>query len=60
MLQSLLRAAAALLDADATALIARDGRILPRDDPARSIGLAEAAARSRTDFVSAVAATAIY
>ena len=58
VLQSLFREAAPLLDADPAALFAHEGRIGVRDDPARSIALAQAAARSRTDFVSAVASRA--
>jgi xanthine dehydrogenase YagR molybdenum-binding subunit len=37
-------------------LIARDGRILVRDDPSRSMGFTQAASRLRTDRISAVAA----
>ena len=56
MLQSLFREAALALNAAAEDLIARDGRILVRDDPSRSMSFGEAAARLRTDRISAVAA----
>ena len=58
VLQSLVRDAAALLGVDAAVLIAHDGRIGVRDDPARSLGLPEIAAHLRTDFISAVASRA--
>ncbi len=56
VLQSLLREAALALNAAPGDLIARDGRILVRDEPGRSMGFGEAAARLRTDRISAVAA----
>jgi len=55
-LQSLLRQAAPTLHAAAEDLVARDGRILVRDDPSRSMTFREAAALLRTDRISAVAA----
>jgi xanthine dehydrogenase YagR molybdenum-binding subunit len=58
VLQLLYREAAPLLKAAAADLIAKDGKIAVRDDPTRSIGFAEAAARLRTDFASAVASRA--
>jgi xanthine dehydrogenase YagR molybdenum-binding subunit len=58
VLQSLYREAAPLLKAAPAELVAKDGKIAVRDDPARSIGFAEAAARLRTDFASAVASRA--
>ncbi len=58
VLQSLYREAAPLLKAAAAELVAKDGKITVRDDPARSISFAEAAARLRTDFASAVASRA--
>jgi xanthine dehydrogenase YagR molybdenum-binding subunit len=58
VLQSLYREAAPLLKAAPAELLARDGRITVGGDPARSIEFAEAAARLRTDFASAVASRA--
>jgi xanthine dehydrogenase YagR molybdenum-binding subunit len=55
VLQSLLREAALALNAAAEDLIARDGRILVRDAPNRSMSFAAAAALLRTDRISAVA-----
>jgi xanthine dehydrogenase YagR molybdenum-binding subunit len=54
-LQPLLREAALALNAAPEDLIARDGRIVVRADPSRSMRFAEAAARLRTDRISAVA-----
>ena len=58
VLELLLREAASILQVSAADLVAGDGRIRVRDAPSRSIGFAEAAARSRTDFVSALASRA--
>ena len=55
VLQSLLREAALALNAAAEDLVARNGKILVRDDPSRGISFREAAARLRTDRISAVA-----
>lgn len=55
VLQSLFREAALALNAAPEQLIARDGRILVRDDPGRNMQFAAAAARLRTDRISAVA-----
>jgi xanthine dehydrogenase YagR molybdenum-binding subunit len=55
VLQSLLREAGLALNAAPEDLFARGGKILVRDDPSRGIGFAEAAARLRTDRISAVA-----
>ena len=55
VLQSLLREAGLALNAAAEDLVARNGRILVRDDPSRGISFREAAARLRTDRISAVA-----
>ncbi len=55
VLQILFREAALTLNVGADDLIARDGQILVRDDRNRSIGFREAAARLRTDQISAVA-----
>ena len=55
VLQSLFREAALALNAAADDLIARDGRILVRDEPSRGMSFREAAARLRTDRISAVA-----
>jgi xanthine dehydrogenase YagR molybdenum-binding subunit len=46
---------APLLNAAPEDLVARDGRILARDYPSRGMSFTEAAARSRTDRISAVA-----
>ena len=54
-LQSLYREAALALNAAPEDLIARDGRILVRNDPSRGMSFAEAAGRLRTDRISAVA-----
>ncbi len=56
VLQTLFREAALVLNAAPEDLIARDGRILARDAPSRSITFAEAAALLREDRISAVAA----
>ena len=55
VLQSLLREVALALNAAPEDIIARDGRILVRDDPSRGMTFAAAAARLRTDRISAVA-----
>jgi xanthine dehydrogenase YagR molybdenum-binding subunit len=55
VLQSLLREAALALNAAPEDLIARGGKILVRDDPSRGVSFREAAARLRTDRISAVA-----
>ena len=55
VLQSLLREAGLALNAAAEDLVARNGRILVRDDPSRGISFREAAARLRTDRISAIA-----
>ncbi len=55
VLQSLLREAGLALNAAPEDLVAREGRIFVRDDPSRSIGFRDAAARLRTDRISAVA-----
>jgi xanthine dehydrogenase YagR molybdenum-binding subunit len=55
VLQSLFHEAALALNAAPEDLIARDGRILVRTDRSRSMDFAEAAARLRTDRISAVA-----
>ncbi|HML13533.1 MAG TPA: xanthine dehydrogenase family protein molybdopterin-binding subunit [Xanthobacteraceae bacterium] len=55
VLQVLLREAALALNAAPQDLIARDGRIEVRDDPSRGIAFRAAAARLRTDRISAVA-----
>jgi xanthine dehydrogenase YagR molybdenum-binding subunit len=55
VLQSLFVEAALALNAAPEDLIARDGRILVRDEPGRGLGFAEAAALLRTDRISAVA-----
>ena len=56
VLQLLFREAALVLNVAAEDLVAREGRILVRDDPSRGMGFGEAATRLRTDRVSAVAA----
>ncbi len=53
--QQLFREAALALNAAAEDLIAREGRIVVRDDPSRGMSFAAAAARLRTDRISAVA-----
>jgi len=58
VLQVLFREAGSLLKAAPEELVARDGRIVVRGDPGRSIAFAEAAAHLRTDVVSAVASRA--
>jgi len=58
VLRSLLREAGLALNAASTDLIARDGKILVREDPSRSMRFADAAARLRTDRISAVASRA--
>ncbi len=55
VLQLLLREVALALNAAPEDLIARDGRILIRDDPSRGMPFADAAGRLRTDRISAVA-----
>ena len=55
VLQSLFREAGLALNAAAEDLVARDGRILVRDDPSRGMISRDAAARLRTDRISAVA-----
>jgi xanthine dehydrogenase YagR molybdenum-binding subunit len=55
VLQSLLHEAALALNAAPEDLVARDGRIVVRTDPSRSLDFTEAAARLRTDRISAVA-----
>src|ERR1035437_5776069 len=55
VLQLLFREAALALNAAPDDLVARDGRILVRADPSHSMNFAEAAARLRTDRISAVA-----
>jgi len=58
VLQALLREVAPALKASATELVARDGRIFVGTDANRSMTFAEAAARLRTDALSAVASRA--
>ena len=53
--QQLLREAALALNAGADDLVARDGRIFVRDEPSRGMSFRDAAARLRTDRISAVA-----
>lgn len=55
VLQTLLREVAPQLKARDEDLVARNGRIIVRDAPGRSISFAEAASRLRTDRISAVA-----
>jgi xanthine dehydrogenase YagR molybdenum-binding subunit len=55
VLQTLLREAAPALNVAAADLIARDGRIVVRDDAKRGMSFREAAARLRTERVSEVA-----
>jgi xanthine dehydrogenase YagR molybdenum-binding subunit len=55
VLQTLFDEAALALKVAPDQLIAREGRIVVRSDPGRSLGFAEAAGRLRTDSVSAVA-----
>jgi xanthine dehydrogenase YagR molybdenum-binding subunit len=55
VLQTLTREAALVLNAAPEDLIARDGKIVVRADPSRGMRFAEAAARLRTDRISAVA-----
>ena len=52
--QQLFREAALALNAGAEDLVARDGKILVRNDATRSLSFREAAARLRTDRISAV------
>jgi len=52
--QALFRQTAPALGTTPEQLIARDGRIAVRDDPARSMSLAEAAAGMRTDQISVI------
>jgi xanthine dehydrogenase YagR molybdenum-binding subunit len=56
--QTLFREAGLALNAAAADLVARDGRILVRDEPSRSLSFREAAGRLRTDRISAVASRA--
>jgi xanthine dehydrogenase YagR molybdenum-binding subunit len=58
VLQVLLREAGLALNAAPQDLIARGGRIILRDDPSRGVAFGEAAARLRTDRISAVASRA--
>jgi xanthine dehydrogenase YagR molybdenum-binding subunit len=53
--RELFRHAALALNADADNLLARDGKILVRDDPSRFISFKDAASRLRTDRIAAVA-----
>jgi len=55
VLQTLLREVALALNAAPEDLIARDGKIVVRTDPSRSMRFAEATARLRTERISAVA-----
>jgi len=55
VLQLLFREAALALNVAAGDLVARDGRILVRDEPNRGMSFRDAAARLRTDRISAVA-----
>ncbi|MEI9988534.1 MAG: molybdopterin cofactor-binding domain-containing protein [Rhizomicrobium sp.] len=55
VLQMLFREAALVLNAGTDELIARDGRILVRTDPSRGMDFGAAAARLRTDSISAIA-----
>ncbi|MGD0635174.1 MAG: xanthine dehydrogenase family protein molybdopterin-binding subunit [Beijerinckiaceae bacterium] len=55
VLQTLFREAALALNAAPEDLIARGGQIVVRDDPSRSLSFRAAAARLRTDQISAVA-----
>ncbi len=54
VLQSLLRDVAPFLNAAPEELLARDGRIVVRDDAGRFMSFAAAAARLRTDRISAI------
>jgi xanthine dehydrogenase YagR molybdenum-binding subunit len=56
VLQMLCREAALALNVAAGDLVARDGRLLVRNDPGRGMSFADAAGRLRTDRISAVAA----
>jgi len=56
VLQKLLREAAVALKSGPAELVARDGLIMVREQPARSMRFAEAAALLRTDQISAQAA----
>jgi xanthine dehydrogenase YagR molybdenum-binding subunit len=58
VLQSLYREAAPALNSTPEELVAREGRIMVRGDPRRSMAFGDAAARLRTDCVSAVASRA--
>jgi xanthine dehydrogenase YagR molybdenum-binding subunit len=53
--QELFREASLLLNASADDLIAREGKILVRSDPSRSIAFEDAAAHLRTDRIAAIA-----
>ena len=53
--QQLFREAALMLNAAADDLAAREGRIIVRADPSRSVKFRDAAARLRTDRIAAVA-----
>ncbi len=56
VLRQLCSEAARMLNVGADDLIAREGRLIVRDDPARGLALAEVAARLRTEGIGAVAA----
>ncbi|MGO9459414.1 MAG: xanthine dehydrogenase family protein molybdopterin-binding subunit [Rhodomicrobium sp.] len=58
VLQTLFHEAAPRLNASASTLEARGGRIMVQGDPGRSMSFGEAAARLRTDRISAVASRA--
>jgi len=58
VLQSLFAEAGLVLNAAPEDLLARDGKILVRNDPGRSLAFREAAGRLRTDRISATAARA--
>jgi xanthine dehydrogenase YagR molybdenum-binding subunit len=55
VLQSLFQEAGLVLNAAPDDLVARDGRILVREDPGRGMSFPEVAARLRTDQISTVA-----
>jgi xanthine dehydrogenase YagR molybdenum-binding subunit len=55
VLQSLLQTVAPALNASPDQLVVKDGRILVREDPGRSLAFRDAAARLRTDSISATA-----
>jgi xanthine dehydrogenase YagR molybdenum-binding subunit len=58
VLQLICSEVAPVLNAPPEELVARDGTISVRKDPSRSISFADATARLRTDYVSAVASRA--